>query len=180
MPPTLAPIVYSLLAVLGTATVAGMLLKLKPRTRELGHDVLSRTIAWWFMAGVIVGCCWHGREALTFCFALISFQGLREYFAVTRVRCADQRALFWSMFVLLPIQYYLVWIEWYGLFCMFIPVYGFVALAIFGCVRGDATDFLSRCAKIFFGMVIIVYFVSHVPALATLQIESALGRLVSA
>lgn len=177
MPPTLTPIVYALLAVLGTATVTGIALKLNPKTRDLGCDVLSRTIAWWFMCGVIIGCCWHGRGALTICFALISFQGLREYFAVTRVRTADQRALFWSMFVLLPLQYYLVWIEWYGMFCMFIPVYGFIALTVFACVRGDATDFLARCAKIFFGVVIIVYFVSHVPALATLQIPAFEGGM---
>ena len=177
VPKTLSPIINALPVVLIVATVAGVVLRAREKTRDLGRDVLSRTIAWWFMCAIVIGSCWHGRGALTICFALVSFQGLREYFPITKVRRADQRALFWSMFLILPLQYYLVWIEWYGMFSIFVPVYVFVTMAVFACLKEDVPDFLARCAKIFFGLMIIVFFVSHIPALATLKIPTSDGVL---
>ena len=35
-----------------------------------------------------------------------------------------------AFFVVLPLQYYLVWIEWYGLYSIFIPVYVFLLLPV--------------------------------------------------
>ena len=40
-------------------------------------------------------------------------------------------------FVVLPVQYYLIWIEWYGLYSIFIPVYVFLFLPILAALRGD-------------------------------------------
>ncbi len=41
--------------------------------------------------------------------------------------------------VVLPIQYWLVWIEWYGLYSIFIPVYVFLLLPIIAALWGDTT-----------------------------------------
>ena len=170
IPSSLLPIVIGLGSVLCLGIFAGIILRLIPKTKKTGQDVLSRTIAWWFMVIIVLGSCLSGDTAICILFACISFQGLREYFAVTRVRKADQRALFWSMFVVLPIQYILVSVGWYGMFAIFIPVYAFVCLAIFTTLRGDANDFLARSAKIFFGVMIVVYFVSHIAMLPTLDL----------
>ena len=39
-------------------------------------------------------------------------------------------------------QYYLIWIEWYGLYSIFIPVYAFLLLPIVAALRGDTTNFM--------------------------------------
>ena len=167
--PFLLSVIFSLAAILTIATIIGIFLRSRPNTRMIGEEVYSRTLAWWVMAMVVVGSCLLGFKVLIICFALVSFQGLREYFSITKVRRADQRSLFWSLFVLLPLQYFLIWSQWYGMYVIFLPVYGFILIAIFSVLKGDATDYLGRTARIFFGIMINVYFISYIPALAILQ-----------
>jgi phosphatidate cytidylyltransferase len=75
-----------------------------------------------------------------------------------------------AFFVVLPVQYYLIWIEWYGLYSIFIPVYVFLLLPVIAAVRGDATRFMERIAELQWGLMIAVFCLSHVPALLTLSI----------
>ena len=48
-------------------------------------------------------------------FGLLSFAALREFVTLSRLTRADHSALLLAFFVAVPLQYYLVWIEWYGL-----------------------------------------------------------------
>ncbi len=72
---------------------------------------------------------------------------------------------FWSFFVITPIQYWLVGYGWYGLFSILIPVYAFIILSVRTALAGDTEKFLERSASVQWGLMVCVYFVSHVPAL---------------
>lgn len=87
-------------------------------------------------------------------FCLISFLALREFVTLARTRPGDHRALFWSFFVVTPLQYYLVWIEWYGLFSILIPVWVSILLAIRTALAGDTESFLERTATNQWGLMI--------------------------
>ena len=91
-------------------------------------------------------------------------------------RRGDHLALSFAFFFVLPVQYYLVAIEWYGLFAIFVPVYVFLALPILAALRSDITRFLERTAVVQWGVMISVYCISHVPALLMLQIPRYEGR----
>jgi phosphatidate cytidylyltransferase len=78
--------------------------------------------------------------------------------------------------VFIPFQYLFIWIEWYGLYSIFIPVYAFLALPVIAVVRGDIRNFMQRTATIQWGLMIGVYCISHVPALLTLDIPGYAGR----
>jgi phosphatidate cytidylyltransferase len=103
-------------------------------------------------------------------FAVTSFLALREFVTLAPTRPADHRALLWSFFVVMPLQYYLIWRQWYGLFSILIPVYVSIFLAIRAALVGDTTRFLERTATTQWGLMICVYFVSYVPALLMLRI----------
>jgi phosphatidate cytidylyltransferase len=109
-------------------------------------------------------------------FGIASFTALREFVTLTRTRRGDHWALLAGFFVVLPLQYYLIWIEWYGLYAIFIPVYAFLLLPIIAALRGDTTHFLERVAEVQWGLMIAVFCVSHVPALLTLDITGYQGR----
>ena len=109
-------------------------------------------------------------------FALVSFQCLREYVSLAPTRKGDHRALIWSFYVFLPLQYYLIAAGWYGLFSILIPVYAFLLLPISASLGADTARFLERSAKIQWGLMICVYCLSHVPALLTLEIPDYAGR----
>ncbi len=103
-------------------------------------------------------------------FALLSFLVLREFVTLIQTRRGDQRSLFLAFFVVIPMQYYLIGIDWYGLFSILIPVYVFLALPALSAVAGDTTHFLARNAVMQWGLMLSVYAISHAPALLMLDI----------
>ena len=140
------------------------------------QNLNARIKAWWVMVAVI-GCAFaFGKAGVIALFALVSFGCLREFLTLTDTRRGDHYALVAVFFVVLPIQYYLIWIEWYGLYSVFIPVYVFLLLPIVSALRGDASNFMIRIAQVQWGVMICVFCISHVPALLTLEIPNFEGR----
>lgn len=178
---TLIVVFGGIFAVLTVASAIGAVLKwrLAPEAHHSVIDNLNARIkAWWAMILLIGGAIWMGKGAIITLFAFISFQCLREFISLTHIRRGDHRVLLWIFFFFLPVQYYLIAINWYGLFSILIPVYAFLLLPISASLGSDTTRFLERAAKVQWGLMICVYCLSHVPALLTLEIPGYAGRNV--
>lgn len=176
---TLIAIFGGIFVVLAVASVIGAALKyrLAPDAPRGALDNLNARIkAWWFMILFVGGAIWVGKGGVIALFAFISLQSLREFISLTHTRRGDHRALLWSFFFFLPLQYYLIAMDWYGLFSILIPVYAFLLLPISAALGSDTTRFLERAAKVQWGLMICVYCLSHVPALLTLNIPGYHGR----
>ena len=145
---------------------------LSPTLRNLD----ARVRAWWVMAIVFSLALLTGGVGSVVLFALMSFMALREFVTLTPTRPADHLALFVAFFMVLPFQYVLTGIQWYNLFAVFVPVYAFVAIPIFAAVGGDVGNYLERTAKIQWGLMVCVYFLSHVPAILMLEIPGYSGQ----
>lgn len=174
----LATLFGGIFLVLSIASAVGAILKYKlsPGAPHKVIDNLNARIkAWWVMIALVGGALWIGKGGVIALFAFISFQSLREYVSITHTRRGDHRALLWSFFFFLPLQYYLIAIDWYGLFSILIPVYAFLLLPISAALGSDTTRFLERAAKVQWGLMICVYCLSHVPALLTLDIPGYAG-----
>ena len=107
----------------------------------------SRIKSWWVMVGVISIAFAFGKAGVIVLFAFASFMALREFITLLPTRRGDHYALARAFFVVLPLQYYLVWIEWYGLYSILIPVYAFLLLPIVAALRGDTTNFMDGWRK---------------------------------
>ena len=176
---TLVRIFGAVFLVLAVASTIGLTLKWRhgfDRAHATIDNLNARLKAWWIMIAVIAAATWTGAWAVIGLFALVSFQCLREYVSLAPTRKGDHRALIWSFYVFLPLQYYLIAAGWYGLFSILIPVYAFLLLPISASLGADTTRFLERSAKIQWGLMICVYCLSHVPALLTLEIPGYEGR----
>ncbi|BBK45129.1 phosphatidate cytidylyltransferase [Allostella vacuolata] len=172
-----APILFAGIAVvLLVATLAGWLLRRRFGRTPTIENLETRVRAWWVMVGLIAGAFLLGHGGVIVLFALASFAALREFVTLTPTRRGDHWALAIAFFVVLPLQYWLVGIEWYGLYAIFIPVYVFLLLPIVAALRGDTTRFMARVAELQWGLMICVFCVSHVPALLTLPIPGFEGR----
>jgi phosphatidate cytidylyltransferase len=169
--------VWLLSVVLGTLIVSSAIgLVINQRVagesaRAVVENLNARVRAWWVMCGVFALAVLTGGIGSLVLFGVISFAALREFITLTPTRPGDHRTLFWSFFVITPLQYYLVGIAWYGLFSILIPVYAFLFVPIRTVLAGDTESFLERIAKIQWGLMVCVYCVSHVPALLTLKIS---------
>jgi phosphatidate cytidylyltransferase len=162
------------LAILILASTIGFVMGLRVKSeasRKVVQNLNARIKAWWVMIFVLAGALMAGPKFVIILFALISFIALREFLTLTPTRRADHFALLVSFFVVLPCQYGLVWTGWYGVFTIFIPVYGFLLLPAFTIISSDATNnFLERTSETQWGLMICVYCISHVPALQMLTI----------
>lgn len=139
-------------------------------------NLVSRINAWWVMVIAIGIAFIFGKRGVHVLFFLISFYALREFLSLAYTRRSDHNAMAAAFFIALPVQYFLIWIEWYGLYSVFIPVYAFLILPILSALAADTKRFLERTAKVQWGLMICVYCISHVPALLTLNIPGYEGR----
>src|SRR5438128_2232776 len=162
---------FGVIGVLLIASLVGFILSRRIRD-EAGRrvvDNLNRRIkAWWIMALVVSAALMAGPRAVIVLFAFVSFAALREFMTLTPTQRGDHDSLSLSFFGVLPFQYVLVWIHWYGLFTIFIPVYAFLILPAMTVVSGDTKDFLARTSQTQWGLMICVYCISHVPAMLML------------
>lgn len=167
--------------VLIVASLIGLLLQRRYAAKgpnAVVENLNSRIKAWWVMVCAIGIAFALGKAGVIVLFAFASFTAMREFMTLLPTRRGDHYALGAAFFVVLPLQYYLVWIEWYGLYSILIPVYAFLLLPIVVALRGDTTNFMRRVAEVQWALMICVFCISHVPALLTLQIPDYEGRQV--
>ena len=172
-------LLYGVLAVLVLGSIIGFIAR-KNVTTERAKTTLaginSRLLGWWGMIIVFLASTWLGQSSTYVLFGFSSFWALREFITLTPTRLADHRALFLSFFVVIPVQYYLLALDWYGFYVVFIPVYAFLILPARSAVAGDCSRFLERAAKIQWGLMICVYCLSYTPALLSLKIPGYEGQ----
>ena len=162
-----------IIGVLALASLVGWALKMKVASGA-PHGVIdnlnARVKAWWLMAAVLSLALLAGKTGVIVLFAFASFIALREYATIAPTRRGDHLGLALAFFVVTPFQYVLVWLEWYGMYSVFIPVYAFLVMPTFSALRGDVPNFMQRTATLQWGLMICVFCISHVPALLTLKI----------
>ena len=131
----------------------------------------ARINAWWIMILIIFAAAALGFYGVIGLFFVISFIALREFLSLIYIRRGDHLALAACFYVILPLQYFLVAIDWFSMFTIFIPVYGFLFLPILSALLGDTAHFLDRSTKVQWALMISVFCISHIPAILTLDIE---------
>jgi len=146
------------------------------KSREVVANLNARIDAWWVMIVIFFLAMATGGIGSVILFGLTSFLALREYVTLTATRPADHRALFWAFFVITPLQYVLIAAHNYGTAVIMIPVYAYLFVPIRNVIAGDCQDFLARSAKIQWGLMVCVYFVSYAPALLNLHIPGRPGQ----
>ena len=166
-------------ALLLVASIIGFVLK-KTVRGELQQEVVlnlnARINAWWVMIIIFFLAMATGGIGSVVLFGLISLLALREYITLTPTHRADHRALFWALFIITPLQYVLIAVQNYGLAIIMIPVYAYLFVPIRNVIAGDCRDFLARSAKIQWGLMVCVYFVSYAPALLLLHVPGREGQ----
>ncbi len=139
---------------------------------------MTRVQSWWGMVAFVGIALLLGKAGVMTLFAFASFAALREFLTLTAKAQADHISLALAFFVVLPLQYIFVALEWSGLYTVFIPIYAFLLLPIVSALRGNSERFLMRVAETQWALMITVFCVSHVPALVTLEIDGYGDRSV--
>ena len=151
------------------ASVVARLLRLA-RPRADWTEIIVRIRTWWIMAGVFIFAIISNRTISIVFFAFVSFLALKEYLSLIPTRRADRRVLFWA-YLAIPLQYYWVYCEWYGMFIIFIPVYMFLLLPMRMVSIGETEGYIRAVGTLHWGLMTMVFSLSHAAFLLVLRLK---------
>lgn len=162
-------VVQALAGIFGLLVVASALVALLgPRLAPAARaELVARIQSWWLMFGIFAVAMALSRNVSLVFFGFVSFMALKEYFSLVPTRRVDRRVLFWA-YLTIPAQYVLVGMEWYGMFIILIPVYAFLLLPMRMVLAGETRHFLRAAGTMHWGLMAMVFSISHVAYLLVL------------
>jgi phosphatidate cytidylyltransferase len=160
------------------ATVGGFLLRLRYGRTETIANFQSRTYAWWVMVVVLVIAVVSGHTVMVMLYAGLSAIALHEFLSPADGLDLRNPTRFAAFLIVIPVQYWLVWNEWYGFFVVFIPIYVFLFMPILAVLNGRTEGILRAITEMQWGLMLAVFCLSHVPAILFLDIPGFEGMNV--
>ena len=169
-----APLLYCLGAVWLVLVVATVVVAIIARRRAAnGAELVARTRTWWWIVAPVSIAMLLGATATAILFAVVSFLALREYLSIIPVRQVDRTAILLA-YLAIPLQYWFVHDDWYGMFVIFIPVYAAAAIAFRLVLAGEVKGFIRSAGTLQWGLFLTVYNLSHVAFLMQLDMAAPL------
>ncbi len=167
--PVVAMALGSIFALLSLASVLVFLLRSR-LAADARLELVRRIQSWWLMVAIFTLAMTLTRSISLAFFAFVSFMALKEYFSLVPMRKVDRRLLFWA-YLTIPAQYLLIGMEWYGMFIILIPVYAFLLLPMRMVLAGETQHFLRAAGILHWGLMAMVFSISHVAYLLVLPAE---------
>ncbi|MFC1650752.1 hypothetical protein ACFL2X_04215 [Candidatus Latescibacterota bacterium] len=93
--------------------------------------------------------------------ALLAFYALREFFSLVDIRIEDRFGILIS-YLSIPFMFYLIQIDWYGLFIIAIPVYTFLIMPFFVALGRKARGIVFSVGVLDFGLFFYVFCMGHI------------------
>lgn len=129
-------------------------------------ELKARIKSWWVIVGIFAVSLLNRTVALVF-FAFISFLALKEYLSLVPTRRVDRQVLLWG-YLAIAIQYFWIYINWYIMFLIFIPVYVFLFLPMRMVLLGETQGFLKAVGTLQWGLMLTVFSLGHLAYLLML------------
>ncbi|MFD1008623.1 phosphatidate cytidylyltransferase [Oceanisphaera ostreae] len=155
-----------LVGALIVATIIAVVKKQKHPDRDY-EELMLRTKSWWWIIGLVLAALYMGQKTTTIFFAFVSFLALKEFYSIAPLRTVDRRLVFWA-YLSIPVQYYFAYIQWYGMFIIFIPVYMFLFLPMRSTLIGETKGYIQANATIQWSLMLAVFTLSHIAYLVNL------------
>ncbi|MDD1614985.1 MAG: phosphatidate cytidylyltransferase [Methylococcaceae bacterium NSP1-2] len=145
-------------------------------------ELRLRIKTWWLIVAVFAMAVLFNRTVSVVVLGFVSFLAFKEYLSLVPTRRADHRVLFWA-YLAIPMQFYWVWMAWYGMFIIFIPVFVFLFLPMRMILIGENQGFLRAIGTLQWGLMITVFSFSHAAFMLVLPAEvnpagGAMGLLI--
>jgi phosphatidate cytidylyltransferase len=146
---------------LGLSFANGILYVVNKKQPNKDFSTVSlRVKTWWGMFAVFCMATLFNSAVSLLSLMFLCFFGLKEYFSMMKTRKADRRLFLWS-YLAIPLQFYWIYIGWYGMFIVFIPVYMFLFLPLPRLLGKGTSGFLRSVSSTQWGLMIMVFGLSH-------------------
>src|SRR5690625_2000680 len=169
-------IMYVLLGILTlliiSSIVSFLLTKFIPEKNF--KEINDRIKSWWIMAIIFTVAILINHNVSLIFLAFLCFLAFKEYLSLIPTNRAHRKILFCA-YLAIPIQFFWIYIGWYGMFIIFIPVYMFLFLPIQMNIIGENKGFLRTMGSVHWGLMIMVFGLSHLAYLLVLPETSGMN-----
>lgn len=116
---------------------------------------------WIFFLGFVITELFSFKIGI-WALAILSFVALREYFSMIDIRLQDRWGIL-GAYLSIPFMFYMIQVEWYGMFIISIPVYAFLTVPLLVTLGGRETQgTVFSIGAIDFGLFLFVYGIGHI------------------
>lgn len=123
-------------------------------------EVGFRIKTWWGMLVIFCLATLLNPVVSLISLMVLTFFTLKEYFSMIKTRKADRRLFLWA-YLTIPVQFYWIYIEWYGMFIVFIPIYVFLVLPLPRLINKGTVGFMRSVSSTQWGLMLMVFGLSH-------------------
>ncbi|MCP4343929.1 MAG: phosphatidate cytidylyltransferase [Desulfobacterales bacterium] len=159
------------LAILTFATILIVVVKSNNKSRDY-TEIYLRIRSWWFIVIPLFLVLILNNTIFIIFFCLISILAFSEFISIMPSRNAD-RLIIHLVYLSIPIQYYWIFIEWYGMFMIFVPIYIFLFLPSIMVLIGETKGFIKSAGNFHWIVMLTVFFISHTAYLINLPEKNA-------
>lgn len=164
---------WSFLALIGLLGFSNLLIYVNKKRFSSSHylELSQRMRSWWIIVISLIAALSINVSSMIIFFMFISYLALKEYFTIIPTRPADRRIIFIA-YLCIPLQYLWVYLHWYGMFVIFIPIYMFLLIPMRMVTLKQTTGFLRAIGTIQWGIMLTVYCLSYIAYLGVLPTDS--------
>ncbi len=155
--------IYALLLL---ASVSSYLMQ-KRRPAKNYKELRQRIQSWWIMITIFCLALLVNRTLSIVFLGFLSYLAFKEYLSLIPTRNTDRRVLLWA-YLAIPCQFYWIYMGWYDMAILFIPLFMFLLLPIRAVMIGETEGFLRAMGVLNWGLMITVFSLSHIALLLIL------------
>ena len=142
---------------------------LKARRATIYDEICQRTITWWWMVAVfMLALATHRIVSFAF-LGYLCFAALREYYALIPDEPLDDggagvtkdKPSMWLSYLAVPLTAWVAYTEWYELFIILVPVYGFLLVPILFVLQDKTRGAIQSMGAIVLGFMFFVFSLGH-------------------
>ena len=173
LPEACLVVMWSLLGVLVFSSGVCFCLGLKNKDKDY-TELKQRIVSWWWMIGVLFLALSLGTGVSIVFFGFLSYLAFKEFMSIVPTRQCDRRVVFWA-YVAIPIQFYWVYIGWYELFTIFVPLFLFLFMPMRMVLIGETRGFIRSIGVMQWGVMLTVFGLSHIAYLLVVPLKDYEG-----
>ena len=143
-----------------TLFISLSLLQIVLYLKKIRHESTGSLQILWIFLLVLTISEWISFSIALWILAFLSFYVLREFLSLVDIRLEDRWGILIS-YLAIPFMFYVIQIEWYGLFIISIPVYSFLIIPFFVALGGKSRGIVFSVGVLDFGLFFYVFCMGH-------------------
>ena len=151
---------YSIAALYAVLFIITIYAYVISKIKENASNLFIRMKSFWVIVFLFTIAFMFNKLIAVVFIMLISYLALKEFFSMIPTRRADRRVLLWA-YLSIPIQFYLIYIDWVVMFYLFIPLYMFILIPLRMVMVGETEGFLKSCGTTHWALMTCVYAIGY-------------------